>query len=273
MIMMARAGLARVFATAGSALLVVAGLSACSSGSGSGTLSYCTDPTYPPAEFYQVSRVGTADLRRVLTGADIDIGAAVAHKIDKRARYVSTPFSKIIDQLSAKKCDAIISLMNDTPERRTQMSFVDYLAAGQDVMLRKGSAPVTGVQDLYGRSVSVATSTTEADFLASANKAAPAGKTIDVKTYQAENDAILALRTGKVEAYFGDAPIVQSAVGAGSTLVRGAELVKPIPIGIALRPGDSRIAKIQKAVNELYGDGAMGKILAKWNFTAYALSS
>jgi polar amino acid transport system substrate-binding protein len=266
-----RTRFARPVAAAVSGLLIAMALPACSSNSSSDTLSFCTDPTYPPAEFYKVTRVGTADLRRVLSGADIDIGAAVAHKIGKRAKYVSTPFSKIIQQLLDKKCDAIISLMNDTPKRRTQVSFVDYLAAGQDVMLKKESAPVNSVQDLYGRSVSVATSTTEADFLAATNKTAPAGKQIKVKSYASENDAILALQHNDVEAYFGDAPIVQSAVAADSALVRGAELVKPIPVGIALRPGDSRIAKIQKAVNDLYGDGAMGQILAKWSFTRYAI--
>jgi ABC-type amino acid transport substrate-binding protein len=153
------------------------------------------------------------------------------------------------------------------------VSFVDYLAAGQDIMLRKGTAPVNHVADLYGRSVSVAVSTTEADFLAAANKSAPSGQQIKITSYKSENDAILALRNGKVEAYFGDAPIVQSAVAADSSLVRGAELVKPIPVGIALRPGDSRIAKIQKAVNDLYGDGTMGRILAKWKFTRYALAT
>jgi polar amino acid transport system substrate-binding protein len=264
--------LSRFVAVAGGVVLVAGGLSACSSDSSSNTLSFCTDPTYPPAEFYQVSRVGTASLKRQLVGADIDIGSAVAHKMDKDVRFVTTKFSEIIDHLLDKKCDAIISLMNDTPQRRTKVSFVDYLAAGQELMLKKGTTPIASLAELYGRSVSVASSTTEEDFLKAANKKAPGGKQIIIKSYPSENNAILALHNDKVEAYFGDAPIVQSAVAADSSLVRGPQLVKPIPVGIALRPGDSRISKVQRAVNDMYTDGTMGRILSKWKFTDYAIT-
>src|SRR3954454_14360106 len=264
--------LTRFVAAAGTVVLLTVGLPACTSDSSSNTLSFCTDPTYPPAEFYQVSKVGSVSLKRQLVGADIDIGSAVAHKMGKDARFVDTKFTDIIDHLLNKKCDAIISLMNDTTQRRTKVSFVDYLAAGQDLMLKKGTAPINSLAELYGRSVSVASGTTEEDFLKAANNAAPGGKQIVIKSYPSENNAILALDNGKVEAYFGDAPIVQSTVAADSSLVRGAELVKPIPVGIALRPGDSRIADVQKAVHDMYTDGTMGRILSKWKFTRYAIT-
>jgi polar amino acid transport system substrate-binding protein len=258
-------------ALSGAVVLLTAGLSACSKSS-SDVLSFCTDPTYPPAEFYQVQKNGTADLKRTLVGADIDIGTAVAKKLDKSVKFVNTNFSDIIAHLLDKKCDAIISLMNDTAKRRTQVSFVDYLAAGQDLMLKKTTTPVTDLAGLFGRTVSVASSTTEEDFLKAANKAAPTGKQITIKSYPSENNAILALTTNKVEAYFGDAPVVQAAVAADKSLIQGPELVKPIPVGIALRPGDSRISKVQKAVNDMYTDGSMGKILARWKFTRYAVT-
>jgi ABC-type amino acid transport substrate-binding protein len=264
--------LTRFVAAAGVVVLLTVGLSACSSNSSSNTLSFCTDPTYPPAEFYQVSKVGTVSLKRELAGADIDIATAVAHRMGKHATFVTTKFGDIISQLLDKKCDAIISLMNDTAQRRTKVSFVDYLAAGQDLMLKKGTTPINSLAELYGRSVSVASDTTEEQFLKAANKAAPGGKQILIKSYPSENNAILALDNGKVEAYFGDSPVVQSAVAANSSLVRGAQLVKPIPIGIALRHGDSRIAAVRKAVREIYSDGTMGHILSKWKFTSYAIT-
>ena len=53
---------------------------------------------------------------------------------------------------------------------------------------------------------------------------------------------------------------------------QGAQLVKPIPIGIALRPGDSRIDGIQKAVKDMYDNGTMGVILTRWKFNRYAIN-
>jgi hypothetical protein len=48
--------------------------------------------------------------------------------------------------------------------------------------------------------------------------------------------------------------------------------VKPIPIGIALRPGDPRIGGIQKAVKDMYQSGTMGSILTKWKFNRSAMN-
>jgi amino acid permease len=65
---------------------------------------------------------------------------------------------------------------------------------------------------------------------------------------------------------------LQATVAADSSLVQGAQLVKPIPIGIALRPGDPRIGGIQKAVKDMYQSGTMGSILTKWKFNRYAIN-
>ena len=48
--------------------------------------------------------------------------------------------------------------------------------------------------------------------------------------------------------------------------------MKPIPIGIALRPGDPRIDGILKAVKDMYETGKMGAILTKWKFNRYAIN-
>ena len=250
--------------------LLATSVAACSSSDK--TFTFCTDPNYPPAEFHQVGKVGSAELKRQLVGADIDIAHDVAKRIDRSVRYTETPFTGIIPALLDQRCDAIISFMNDTPERRKQLAFVDYLQAGQSVMIGKDAAPVNGVADLYGRTVSVARETTEEQFLTAQNKTAPAGQSITIRSYDTENDAIYALQKNTVQVYFGDTPIVASAVAADKSLARGAELVKPTPIGIALRPGDSRIDKIATAVRDLYDNGTVGRILAKWNFSRYAIT-
>jgi polar amino acid transport system substrate-binding protein len=266
-----RRGTRRTAVAAGFAVLLAGTVAGCSS---SDKLAFCTDPSYPPAEFYQVAKVGggTSELKRQLAGADIDIATEVAKRTGDSAEFVETSFSGIIDALEAKRCDAIISFMNDTAQRRQRLDFVDYLAAGQAVMTPKGGAAVTTVADLGGKRVSVAKDTTEEAFLTAANSGASAGQ-IKILSFSTENDAIYAVQKGAADAYFGDTPIVESAVAADSSLVLGGELVKPSPIGIALRKGDSRVSDVGTAVKDMYTDGTMGKILAKWKFTRYALTS
>ena len=98
----------------------------------SGTLAFCSDITYPPEESY---KQGTTTPQ----GSDIDIGSYIAGKMGVKARFDNTGFDGIIAALLAKKCDAVISGMNDTPERRKQVAFVDYLKVGQSFMVKSGT--------------------------------------------------------------------------------------------------------------------------------------
>jgi polar amino acid transport system substrate-binding protein len=235
-------------------------------------LNFCTDPNYAPAEFSRVTKVGTGELKRELAGADIDIARALAADLGASAQFTETSFSGIFDALRDRRCDAVISMANDTPERRQRVAFVDYLAAGQSVMARKDVPAISTVADLRGKTVAVARDTTEEQFLTAQNASASGGASIKILSFATENDAIYAVQQDAAQVYFGDTPVVVAAVAADKALVLGPEIVKPIPIGIALRPNDSLIGDLTTAVKKLYANGTMGQILARWNFTRYALA-
>ena len=74
-----------------------------------GKIVYCSDITYPPEESFQGTKA---------VGSDIDIGTALAAQMGVKAEFKNTTFDSIIAALKAKHCDAIISGMNDTPQRR-----------------------------------------------------------------------------------------------------------------------------------------------------------
>jgi ABC-type amino acid transport/signal transduction systems, periplasmic component/domain len=77
---------------------------------------------------------------------------------------------------------------------------------------------VNSVADLSGRSVAVAKSTTEEDFLKEQNSS---GTQMTIKSYDTENQAIFAIQKDQADVYFGDDPIVQATVAADSSLVQG----------------------------------------------------
>jgi polar amino acid transport system substrate-binding protein len=259
-----------------SLVLVGMTLSACESSkkstSSGGAFTYCTDPTYPPAEFYQAARRGAGELAKTLVGADIDIGTAVAKRLGGHAEFVATPFADIIGSLLDKKCDAIISFINDTTGRRQQMAFADYASSGQSVLVKNGSPVIHEVSDLFGKTVSVARGTTEEQFLTSQNGTANGKPPIKILSFASDDDAIYALTHGASEVYFGDTPVVSLLVSQNSSLTRGPEIVKAIPVGIAVRIGDSRLAETRKAITDMYADGTMGTILAKWKLTQFAIT-
>jgi polar amino acid transport system substrate-binding protein len=230
-----------------------------------GTLAFCSDITYPPEESY---KAGTTTPE----GSDIDIGTDIARRMGVKARFDNTGFDGIIAALLAKKCDAIISGMNDTPERRKQVAFVDYLKIGQSFMVQSGNpAHITGLASLSGKSASVETGTTNRDFLEAQNKTlqSQGKKPIKIVTFPKDTDAANALKTDKVDAYFGDSPVVAYYIEKDpKSFAIGGSPVNPIPIGIAIRKSDTELqSAVRKALAGMYADGTMNKILVKWLLT------
>jgi polar amino acid transport system substrate-binding protein len=234
----------------------------------SGKLVFCSDISYPPEEFYN----GTTP-----DGSDIEIGKAVGQQLGVGTRFDNTGFDGIIPALQGKKCDAIISGMNDTPERAKQVDFVDYLNVGQSFMVQKGNPPgIHSMADVAGKTVSVEVGTTNADFLKQESKKleAQGKKPITVQTFPKDTDAANALHTNKVDAYFGDAPVVAYYITkAPDAFEFGGKAVNPVKVGIAIRKGDPLKTAVAKAVHNLYADGTIDKILAKWKLSDSALKS
>lgn len=227
-----------------------------------GKIVFCTDATYPPEESLQ----GTT-----FVGSDIDIGNAVAAQMGVKASFKNTTFDSIIAALKTKKCDAVISGMNDTPDRRKQVNFVDYLKVGQSLMVKKGNPKhISGLANLAGKKVSVESGTTNRDFLAAeSTKLVKAGKkAIDIRTFPKDTDAAAALKAGRVDAYFGDSPVAVYYADRDKSFSIGGAPISPLAIGIAIRKGDPLNAATTKAVAAIIASGSMKKIVAKWGMTS-----
>ena len=248
------------------AVIVVGSATAVPARQAAGTMTFCSDITYPPEEFYNGSKPA---------GSDIDIGTEVAKRLGKSAKFSNTGFDGIIAALLAKKCDAVISGMNDTPERRKQVTFVDYIRVGQSLMVKSGNPKhISSLVSLSGKTVSVEVGTTNKDFLdATSKKLKAAGKqTIKVQAFPKDTDAAAALKTGRVDAYFGDSPVVAYYIGKDKSFAFAGAPVNPIPVGIALRKSDTALkAGVRRAILRMYADGTMRRILAKWKMSATAL--
>jgi polar amino acid transport system substrate-binding protein len=226
-----------------------------------GKIIYCSDITYPPEESYK----GTTPV-----GSDIDFGTEVAKLMGVKAQFKNTTFDSIIAALKTKKCDAIISGMNDTADRRKVVDFVDYLDVGQSLMVKKGNPEhIKKLSDLSGKSVSVESGTTNRAFLAaeSAKLQKAAKKPISIRTFPKDTDAAAALKAGRVDAYFGDSPVVVYYIAHDPSFAVGGTPINPIPIGIAIRKHDPLRAAVQKAISMLYANGTIKRIVAKWGMS------
>jgi polar amino acid transport system substrate-binding protein len=227
-----------------------------------GKIVFCSDVTYPPEEYYKGSTA---------IGSDVDIAAGVAKLMGVKSQIKNTTFDSIIAALLTKKCDAIISGMNDTPARRKSVDFVDYLKVGQAVTVKKGNPEhFTTLASLSGKRVSVESGTTNRDFLAASSKklAKQGKKPITIVTFPKDTDAFAALVAGRVDAYFADAPPAAYYAKQNPKVQVCCHPINPIPIGIAIPKHDPLRAATQKAVNRLYASGQMKRIVAKWGMAS-----
>jgi polar amino acid transport system substrate-binding protein len=223
-----------------------------------GKIVYCSDVTYPPEEYFKGSKA---------IGSDVDIAAAVARLMGVRSVIRNTTFDSIIPALLVKKCDAIISGMNSTPARRKQVDFVNYLKVGQAVTVKKGNPEhFTTLASLSGKRVSVESGTTNRDFLvATSKKLVKQGKpAITIVTFPKDTDAFAALVAGRVDAYFADAPPAAYYAKQNPKVQVCCHPINPFPIGIAIRKHDPLRAATGKAINILYANGTIKKIVNRW---------
>jgi polar amino acid transport system substrate-binding protein len=274
----------RILAAGGLAVAAGALLAACGGGGGSGGSSnttstnaaqnvpnpivYCVDTTYPPAESIVNGKAA---------GYDIDIANAIAKQLGSTAQIKTTGFTVIIPALQQKKCNAIISSMTITPDRAKQVTFAPYINVGAFLMVKKGNpSNITDLASLSGKSAAVEASTTELDGLQAENKILQKqGKPqITIKSYPADTSAAAAIQSGKVDAYFADAPPVLYYVRTtnGKFETAGKQL-ETAPEGVATRKGDPLGRQINRAIQTLYLNGKIKPILAKWQASQFALKN
>jgi polar amino acid transport system substrate-binding protein len=232
-----------------------------------GTLIVCSDVSYAPEEFF--AKDGTT-----AQGSDIDIAGEIAQKWGVTVEIDNTGFDSIILALNAKKCDLVISGMNDTADRQKQADFVDYLSVGQGLLVPKGNPKgIHTLDDLSGKSVAVQLGTTNLDALNAKNaELKTAGKpAIDIQGFKADTQAFAQLGLGRVDAYSTDSPVVayynSLPANAGKYEI-GGQPIAPAVIGIAMRKDDTGMkAAVQAAIDAMYADGTLKAIVAKWGMT------
>ncbi len=175
-----------------------------------GELLICSDLPYPPQEFFDAS--GNP------TGSDIEIAQAIATQLGLKPQIVNSVFDTIIAAVTSGKCDIIVSAQNLTTDRLKQVNMIPYFKAGQAFVVAKGNPENIKTQDdLCGKTIGAETGTTEADFVQGtgdyagkglSKQCTDAGKAaIDLKQYDKDSDALLALSSGQVAAYFADSPV------------------------------------------------------------------
>jgi polar amino acid transport system substrate-binding protein len=259
-----RLALGAAAAVAAAALL----LSGCASGSTTG--DYVTagkigvgtgEPAYYPYVIDDKPESGE--------GFEAAVAYAVAEKLGFKAAdvvWVRTTFDAAIAP-GAKDFDVNLQQYSITDERKANVDFSSsYYSAPQAVITVKGSKAdgVTDIAGLKGLLVGAASGTTSFTVIEEQIK-----PTAGAQAFNSNDDAVLALTSGQIDALVVDLPTAFYLTGA--ELDNGV-LIGQLPAaagvsdewGFVLPKGSKLTAAATKALDELKADGTIDAIIAKW---------
>jgi polar amino acid transport system substrate-binding protein len=235
-----------------------------------GKLVVCIDIPYPPQEMF--------DEQGNPIGADPDLAAEIANRLGLELQIENSVFDTIILAVTTGKCDIIISAQNITADRLEQVNMIPYFRAGQAFVVAKGNPEgISEALDLCGKSVAAESGTTEVDYVhgtgdykgtGGLNKqCTDAGKPeVDMQEFQKDDQALLALASGQVVAYFADSPIAgYYAAQQPDQLELSGVTVEIADEGISVPKDKEGLADaVVAALQSMANDGTYLEILTKY---------
>jgi polar amino acid transport system substrate-binding protein len=234
-----------------------------------GTLDVATEAQYAPNEF-------VAPDGHTIIGMDPDLVKALAAVMGLKVSVVNSTFEAIIPGLASGRYDLGASSFTDTKEREKTVDFVTYLSVGQAFLSKANGGPqLNKLAELCGHTVSVEKGTVEFEEAEKQNKKCKSeGKaTIKLLVFPGQNDANLALSSGRSEVDYADSPIIAYQVRKLGVSVRSSPTFGAAPYGLALPKGNGMAKPVLEALKLLMANGTYTAILKKWELESAAISS
>ncbi len=234
-----------------------------------GSLTVAADATYAPNEFI-------ASDGHTVIGMDPDLMKALGEVMGLKVNMVNATFDTIIPGLAAGKYDVGASSFTDTKERQKTVNFVDYFSAGTSFYAKTSANPgVSSLADLCGKTVAVEKGTTEEEeSKAQSSKCTSAGKKpVTVLVFPTQNEANLAITSGRAELGMADSPVAAYQVQQSNGELKIYGTYGAAPYGLAFPKSSGMPAPTLAALKVLMANGTYLKILTKWGVQAGAINN
>jgi len=234
-----------------------------------GTLNVATEAEYAPNEF-------VAPDGHTIIGMDPDLVTALAAVMGLKVHLINSTFEAIIPGLAAGRYDLGASSFTDTKEREKTVDFVTYLSVGQAFLSKANGGPqLNTLSELCGHTVSVEKGTVELEEAEKQNKKCKTEgkKQIQLLVFSGQNDANLALASGRSEIDYADSPVIAYQVRKLGVSVRSSPTFGAAPYGLALPKGNGVAKPVLEALKVLMSDGTYTAILKKWELQSAAINN
>jgi ABC-type amino acid transport substrate-binding protein len=153
--------------------------------------------------------------------------------------------------------DMVLATYSITPARAEKISFAGpYYTSQAGVLVKANNKTIQSYNDLAGKKVA-----TQAGSTGPAILAQYAPKSV-VQEFQTHQEALDALRQGRVDAYVTDYTLLLNvlSLGTGDAKLAGAPFGAKDPYGIGLPKGSDGVAFINNFLKKLEADGTWAKL-------------
>lgn len=232
-------------------------------------------PEIPEAESpKRTIKVGTSGLvepmnyydeNQELTGFDLELIYRLAYYLDAEVKVEAMSFDALVASLESGKLDIVISDLNVTEERKEVILMSDpYMVSEIAVMVQKSRMATNGtkytsVDDLNGKTVAMMGG---CSYDVAVKERFPDATFLYYPTY---SDCIIALKSGKVDAYITDEPLVQTQIKEAGGLAYFPELLSQESYAFMIDKDNTALQQeINSALSELKEDGVLDELKAEW---------
>ena len=199
-------------------------------------------------------------------GIMVDIVRAVGDDAGFATDVKMLPFNALIPSLTSGRIRLIAAAMVITPARQEIVDFSEPVYSyGEALIVEAADATeYETLEELKGKVVGAQVGTVYIDALQAS------GFFPEVKIYDSIADILRDVGVGRIEAGFGDHPIVAYQLGLGThpevRLVRSYQPRIVGSIGIGVRKGEGELlGRINVSLTRLKENGTIAKILAGWD--------
>lgn len=223
------------------------------------TLVVGLDDTFAP--------MGFRDEKGEIVGFDIDLAKAIGEKLDKKIEFQSIDWTMKETELNGGNIDFIWNGYSITDERKEQVAFGTPYLKNRQIIVTLADSDITSKADLAGKVVGAQTGSSAVAAIEGEPEVEAAFKDGKPVTYESNNDVLMDLEAGRIDAAVADEIIVRYYMRK-----KGEEKYKVLAddfgqenYGVGMRKDDTALVEaFNKAYDELKEEGKLAEISTEW---------
>ncbi|MCC8067274.1 MAG: transporter substrate-binding domain-containing protein [Clostridiales bacterium] len=231
-------------------LTMLAGLSV----SAEGTITFGTNPEFPPFEY--VVAEGVID---IYDGIDMAIAKQIAEDNDMEAVVENYEFDSLLIALQNGQIDAVIAGMTVTEERAESVNFSTPYYTATQVMIVPEDSDITCAADMEGKTICVIQGYTGETCVNEMG--------YEYESFKKGSEAVMELVNGKCDVVVIDSATAEKYVGdnEGLKIVEDEDAFGAEEYAIAVaKDNDELLETINASIEKMLEDGTIAEIAAEY---------